>query len=106
MGDSEPAYIWNNTGFTPAIGIITKVCNGFVENEVDNPRDYIQAGRDYKFEAKPRYVKYTYPHPLTTSRPPSPPTPSSPQNVQKNKGKKGKKVEMGKGQRKLNEWSG
>jgi len=67
-----------------------------VENEVDNPRDYIQAGRDYKFEAKPRYVKYTYPQPLTTSRPPSPPTPSSPQNVQKNKGKKVKKWKWGK----------
>jgi hypothetical protein len=35
--------------------------------------NYIQAGRDYKLEPKPGYVKYTYPHPLRTALTQSPP---------------------------------
>jgi hypothetical protein len=45
--------------------------------------NYIQAGRDYKLEPKPDYVKYTYPHPLRSSISSSQPIPraasSSPQ---------------------------
>jgi hypothetical protein len=83
----EPVYIWGNSG--------TGGNRASLNAESDDPcgnnqllTDYVQAGRDYKLEAKPGYVKYTYPHPLTTSRPPPPPTASSPQNVQQKKGKK------------------
>jgi hypothetical protein len=69
VGDSEPAYIWNNTGFTPVINITTDgtacVLNAY-GHIPDDPNDYIQAGRDYFVgTAKPGYTKYTYPHPLT-----------------------------------------
>jgi hypothetical protein len=74
VGDSEPTYIWNNTGFTPVISITTDGTPGVVNQYghiPDDPNDYIQAGREYFVgTAKPGYTKYTYPHPL---RPPSPP---------------------------------
>jgi hypothetical protein len=76
VGDSEPAYIWNNTGFTPVIDITTDGA-ACVTNQYghvpDDPNDYIQAGRDYKLGAKPGYVKYTYPHPLRGGTPPESP---------------------------------
>jgi hypothetical protein len=63
VGDSEPMYIWNNTG-TYSIGI-----NDYGGTECTNPDSttvYIVAGRDYFLNtAKPGYLKYTYPHPLT-----------------------------------------
>ena len=77
VGDSEPAYIWGNTGFQPAISVTTDG-NACVANQYghvpDSPTDYIQAGRDYKLERKPGYVKFTYPHPLRTALTQSPPT--------------------------------
>jgi hypothetical protein len=74
VGDSEPAYVWNNTGFTPVIDITTDgapcVINQY-GHVPDNPNDYIQAGRDYFVgTAKPGYQKYTYPHPLRSVTPP------------------------------------
>jgi hypothetical protein len=66
VGDAEPVYIWGNTGHTPTIQITTDD-NG--DPNPDNPEDYIQAGRDYKLEAKPGYTKYTYPHPLRGAAP-------------------------------------
>jgi len=77
VGDSEPAYVWNNTGFTPAIQITTDgtpcVTNQY-GHVPDNPNDYIQAGRDYFVgTAKPGYQKYTYPHPLRSVTSPPPP---------------------------------
>lgn len=76
VGDSEPAYIWNNTGFTPVIQITTDgspcVVNQYGKIP-DDPNDYIQSGRDYFMgTAKPGYQKYTYPHPLRGSLPPAP----------------------------------
>jgi cell division septation protein DedD len=74
VGDSEPAYIWNNTGFTPVIGIITNNCQSF---QTDNPLDYIQAGRDYIIGPKPGYQKFTYPHPLRSGNPTPTPIPTA-----------------------------
>jgi hypothetical protein len=93
----EPVYIWNNTG-TGANRVGLKA-------ESDDPcgnnqqlTNYIQAGRDYKLEAKPGYQKYTHPHPLRSQSPPpstANATSSSPQRVWKNKGKKVKKWKWG-----------
>jgi hypothetical protein len=92
VGDSEPAYVWNNTGFTPVIAITTDGTPGVVNQYghiPDDPRDYIKAGRDYKLEAKPGYVKFTYPHPLRAPAPgatPTPtPTPSGQRQVQRDR---------------------
>src|SRR6266481_3419936 len=73
VGDSEPAYVWNNTGFTPVIGIITNNCGSF---QTDNPLGYVQAGRDYILGPKPGYQKFTYPHPLRNGGPTPTPTPT------------------------------
>jgi hypothetical protein len=81
VGDSEPAYVWNNTGITPVINITTDGAPGVMNqygHTPDNPNDYIQAGRDYKLQAKPGYTKYTYPHPLRPPAQPQPPHTSSP----------------------------
>lgn len=70
VGDTEPAYIWANTGFTPVIDITTdgQACTLNKWGHVpDDPNDYIQVGRDYKLQPKPGYVKFTYPHPLRQS---------------------------------------
>jgi hypothetical protein len=79
VGDSEPAYVWNNTGFTPVIALTTDGTPGVVNQYghiPDDPRDYIKAGRDYKLEAKPGYIKFTYPHPLRAPAPGATPTPT------------------------------
>jgi len=89
----EPAYIWGNSGTGGnRVGLNAESDDPCGNNQLLTY--YVQAGRDYKLEAKPGYQKYTYPHPLTTSRP-SPPltpsaTPSSPQNVLKKKEKRKK----------------
>jgi hypothetical protein len=64
----EPIYIWNNTG--------TGGNNVGLNSESDtcghgqNVSDYVKAGRDYFVGVrKTGYVKFTYPHPLTTFRP-------------------------------------
>lgn len=73
VGDSEPAYVWSNTGDVPAISITTDG-TACVLNEYghipDNPADYIQSGRDYFLNAgaKPGWTAYTYPHPLRTNQ--------------------------------------
>jgi hypothetical protein len=71
-GDSEPAYIWNNTGNKLPIGI-----SDFAPNQCPTTNAssaYIVSGRDYFIDvAKPGYSKFTYPHPLARSTL-SPPT--------------------------------
>jgi hypothetical protein len=63
-GDSEPLYIWNNTGnYSIGFGDGGGSCSS-----PDASSDYIQSGRDYfNGTAKPGYIKFTYPHPLRTS---------------------------------------
>jgi cell division septation protein DedD len=73
VGDAEPAYIWNNTGFNPVIGVITNDCGSF---QTDNPLNYVQAGRDYILSPKPGYQEFTYPHPLRNGGPTPTPTPT------------------------------
>ena len=91
-GDSEPIYIWNITGPTPSIST-----SDYGGNECSNPdhsSNYIRAGRDYFVGTpKPGYAKYTYPHPLTASRPPSATTPNSQEQIKKRKSQK-EKAEM------------
>lgn len=62
-GDSEPIYLWNNTG-SYSIGLSD--FGGSDCTSPDSTVDYIVAGRDYfnNGTAKPSYAKYTYPHPL------------------------------------------
>jgi hypothetical protein len=77
----EPVYIWDNSGTGGnRVGL-----NAESEDPCGNNQlltNYIQAGRDYKLEPKPDYVKYTYPHPLrsslTQSAPASSAGPSAP----------------------------
>jgi hypothetical protein len=77
MGESEPAYIWNNTGtYTITRSNYTNECGA----DADSVVDYIQPGRDYydNGTAKPGYVPYTYPHPLRDGTlPPSQGTPNT-----------------------------
>lgn len=88
-GDSEPIYIWNNTG-TVGIGIADY---GGVEcSNPDHSSNYIRSGRDYVAgTVKPDYAKYTYPHPLRSSGshpgPTQSATPSSSQQIKKEKQK-------------------
>ena len=80
VGDSEPAYIWNNTrtsgggtvSLTPAIvdyGPSDGQCTG---STYDSTANYVVQNRDYfttASTAKPSYTPYTYPHPLTSGNP-------------------------------------
>ena len=99
---SEPVYIWGNSGTGGnRVSLNAESADPCGNNQLLTY--YVQAGRDYKLEAKPGYVKYTYPHPLHSSsaQPPSipsttPATPSSPQGIRKNKGKEVKKWKWGK----------
>lgn len=62
VGDSEPVYIWGNTGSTPTIAYSS---GGGGCTNPDSAADYIVEDRDYFVgTAKPGYSKYTYPHPL------------------------------------------
>lgn len=70
-GDSEPLYIWNNSGtqvMAPSEG------PGGCTNP-DLTADYVVSGRDYYLNAgpKPGYAKYPYPHPLRMGSRPAPP---------------------------------
>jgi hypothetical protein len=72
-GDSEPLYIWNNTGnFT----VGTTDYGGSACNNPDKTSDYIVAGRDYfnNGTPKPGYQFYQYPHPLRPSQTGTPPS--------------------------------
>jgi hypothetical protein len=63
---SEPVYIWNNSG---TAGNAVSLNEGAPDECGNDQRvaDYVKEGRDYKLEAKPGYVKFTYPHPLRSS---------------------------------------
>ncbi len=62
-GDSEPLYIWGNTG---AYSAGTTDYGGEGCADPDSSADYIVAGRDYfnNETSKPGWVPYPYPHPL------------------------------------------
>ncbi|HEY1793805.1 MAG TPA: hypothetical protein VGG34_12880 [Opitutaceae bacterium] len=62
-GDSEPLYIWNNTG---GYQVGTTDYGGTQCSNPDATADYIISGRDYfnNNTPKPGYQEYTYPHPL------------------------------------------
>ena len=63
---SEPVYISNNSGTG---GNAVSLNEDPTDQCANGQRvaDYVQEGRDYKLEAKPGYVKFTYPHPLRNS---------------------------------------
>lgn len=80
VGDSEPAYAWNNSrtvGGAPValsqIGISDYALgqsNSCTNPILDTSTNYIISGRDYfntASTAKPGYTSYTYPHPLELS---------------------------------------
>jgi hypothetical protein len=73
---SEPVYVWNNSGTGGnLIGLTQDAIDQCGNNQ--QASYYVQAGRDYKLEPKPGYVKYTYPHPLRRFFPSSTPAPSA-----------------------------
>ena len=77
---SEPIYIWGNSGTgANRVGLNAESADPCGNNQLLT--NYIQAGRDYKLEPKPGYVKYTYPHPLRSSASSSPPTQSAASNA-------------------------
>ena len=65
-GDSEPLYIWGNSG-TCVLG--QSNYGGSDCTLPDSSVDYIVSGRDFFNDgtAKPNWSPYTYPHPLTVS---------------------------------------
>lgn len=66
FGDTEPAYIWNNTG--DAIRIDLSDYGGVECTNPDSTTKYVVLNRDYfNNTAKPDYTPYSYPHPLVTS---------------------------------------
>jgi len=69
----EPVYIWHNSGNGGnQVSLNAESTDPCGNNQLLT--NYIQAGRDYKLEPKPGYVKFTYPHPLRTALTQSPPT--------------------------------
>ena len=71
-GDSEPIYIWNNTGTGSPVPMLADYapdqCGGG-----PSVTAFIQAGRDFIVNTpKPGYVKYRYPHPLRSAAAPPP----------------------------------
>lgn len=74
-GDSEPAYIWNNSRTMNASPSDNNP-NQCTSPAGDTAFNYVIAGRDYfnNGTAKPGYTPYTYPHPLTITIPPPAPT--------------------------------
>ena len=85
VGDSEPAYIWNNnrtistaTSNYPYSSTDPLSCP--LTPTPDKSSNYLVPGRDYfnNGTAKPGYTPYTYPHPLTlgsgSGTKPAPPT--------------------------------
>jgi hypothetical protein len=88
VGDSEPAYIWNNSR-EPLTNVATEDYGAGNTNSctgsTDTSAKYIVANRDYfnGSTAKPGYTPYTYPHPLATGSAATPPAtlPSPPTSV-------------------------
>ncbi len=87
VGDSEPAYIWNNSR-EPLTNVATEDYGAGNTNSctgsTDTSAKYIVANRDYfnGSTAKPGYTPYTYPHPLATGTATAPATlPSPPTSV-------------------------
>ena len=83
VGDSEPAYIWNNSRtITLALtdyGLNNGATSCPASPTPDSTVNYFKSGRDYfNGTAKPGYTPYTYPHPLTlgsgSGTKPAPPT--------------------------------
>lgn len=80
IGDSEPLYIWNNTGTYNVSVVDDNTFPGQCTNP-DSSVDYVVADRDYFNDgtAKPGYTKFTYPHPLRSeAAPETPPMPHNP----------------------------
>ena len=62
-GDSDPIYIWNNTG----TGSVTPSMADFSPDQCGNGNttaSFVQINRDFFLSSKSGYTKYTYPHPL------------------------------------------
>jgi hypothetical protein len=83
VGDSEPAYIWNNSRVPLGNIALTNYGTGNANScsgSTDSTANYIISNRDFfnGSTAKPGYTPYTYPHPLTngqsTGNGPAPPT--------------------------------
>jgi len=80
VGDSEPAYIWNNGRTMNVVVSDFGLNNGSLSCPAsptpDSSASYIVSGRDYfNGTAKPGYTPYPYPHPLTQSSNPVAPAP-------------------------------
>ena len=69
----DPVYIWDNSG-TGGNRVNLNVESEDPCGNHQSLTNYVQAGRDYKLEPKPGYVKFAYPHPLRTALTQSPPT--------------------------------
>jgi hypothetical protein len=88
VGDSEPAYIWNNSRAPLTVDIAdygitnTNGCPG--SPTPDSSANYIQLGRDFfnGSTAKPGYTPYVYPNPLATGSKTAPQTPPAPMKLQ------------------------
>jgi hypothetical protein len=68
VGDSEPVYIWNNTGDHGGGGNNYSLSDGAGIGgsctNADSVVNYVVLNRDIFVSAKPGYTPYTYPHPL------------------------------------------
>ena len=74
---SVPVYVWNNHINAP-------LRFGEVVTGLDGRAAFLQQGRDYHVDTpKPGYTEFAYPHPLTTSGPPSGTTSSFQQQIEK-----------------------
>ena len=77
VGDSEPAYIWNNTS-VPLANVdvedygntASDSCEAVNGGSTDTSANYVVLNRDYfnGSTAKPGYTPYTYPHPLSLGK--------------------------------------
>lgn len=68
VGDSEPAYIWNNST-VPLPNVVLSNYGGSDCGSPDSTSNYVILNRDYYngSTAKPGYTPYTYPHPLVAA---------------------------------------
>ena len=78
-GDSDPIYIWGNTG----AGSATPVMADFEPDQCGRnlrTASFVQQNRDWFASPRPGYTKYTYPHPLRGGAT-TVPAPSAPINL-------------------------